>query len=73
MNILIPRTISLTLLVAQAPKIQALKLNPNDVIKNWYTDIGEFRLGLRCREGMAVFSSDKGDVFVPFEGKFPKK
>jgi hypothetical protein len=66
-------TMRLTLLVAQAPKIQALNLIPNDVIKNWYEKIGDFGFGLKVSEGMAVFSTDKGDIFVPFEGKFPKK
>ena len=66
-------TINLTLLVAQAPKIQALGLKPADVIKNWYTKIGDFAFEIKVTEGMAVFSSEKGDIFVPFEGKFPKK
>jgi hypothetical protein len=66
-------TMRLTLLVAQATKIQALNLNPNDVIKNWYEKIGDFGFGLKVSEGMAVFNTEKGDVFVPFEGKFPKK
>jgi len=65
-------TINLTLLVAQAPKIQALGLKPADVIKNWYTKIGDFSFGIKVGEGMAVFSSEKGDLFVPFEGNFPK-
>src|SRR4030066_1925599 len=34
-------TIRLTLLVAQAPKIQELKLNPPDVIKDWDAKIGD--------------------------------
>ncbi len=66
-------TMRLTLLVAQAPKIQALNLNPNDVIKDWYAKIGDFGFGLKVSEGMAVFNTEKGDVFVPFEGKFPRK
>jgi hypothetical protein len=66
-------TIRLTLLVAQAPKIQELKLNPADVIKDWYARIGDFGFGVNVSEGMAVFSTEKGDVFIPFEGKFPKK
>lgn len=66
-------TINLTLLVAQAPKIQALGLKPADVIKNWYAKIGDFAFGIKVSEGMAVFSSEKGDIFVPFEGQFPKK
>jgi hypothetical protein len=66
-------TIRLTLLVAQAPKIQELRLNPADLIKNWYAKVGDFGFGIKVSEGMAVFSTEKGDVFVPFEGKFPKK
>lgn len=66
-------TMRLTLLVAQAPKIQALNLKADDVIKNWYSKIGDFGFVINVSEGMAVFSTEKGDVFVPFEGKFPKK
>jgi len=66
-------TINLTLLVAQAPKIQALKLKPADVIKNWYTKIGDFGFSIMVGEGQATFSTEKGDVIVPFESKFPKK
>ncbi len=72
-SVLDSATIRLTLLVAQAPKIKALGLQPADVIKNWYTKIGDFGFGILISEGMAVFSSEKGDIFVPFEGKFPKK
>jgi hypothetical protein len=60
------------LAVTQGSKLQALNLKPADVIKNWYEKIGDFAFGIRVTEGMAVFSSEKGDSFVPFEGKFPK-
>jgi len=66
-------TIRLTLLVAQAPKVQEWKLEPATLIKDWYTKIGDFAFGIKISEGMAVFNTEKGDVFVPFEGKFPKK
>ena len=66
-------TMRLTLLVAQAPKIQALNLKANDLIKDWYTKIGDFGFGIQVSEGMAVFNTEKGDAFVAFEGKFPKK
>jgi hypothetical protein len=66
-------TINLSLAVANALKIQQLNLNRADVIKNWYAKVGDFAFGIRVGEGMAVFSSEKGDIFVPFEGKFPKK
>jgi hypothetical protein len=64
-------TMRSTLLVAQAPKIQPLNLKANDVVKNRYSKIGDFGFGIKMSEGMAVFSTDKGDVFVPFERKFP--
>jgi len=66
-------TLNLSLAVANAQKMQELKLNRAEVIKNWYTKIGDFAFGIRVGEGMAVFSSEKGDIFVPFEGNFPKK
>jgi hypothetical protein len=66
-------TIRLTLLVAQAPKVQEWNLNIPNLIKDWYTKIGDFAFGIKISEGMAVFNTEKGDVFVHFEGKFPKK
>jgi len=66
-------TIRLTLLVAQAPKVKEWNLNIPELIKGWYTKIGDFAFGIKVSEGMAVFNTEKGDVFVPFEGKFPKK
>ncbi len=66
-------TIRLTLLVAQAPKLKEWNLKLADVIKDWYAKIGDFAFGIKVSEGMAVFNTEKGDVFVPFEGKFPKK
>jgi hypothetical protein len=66
-------TVRLTLLVAQAPKLKEWDLKLVDVIKNWYTKIGDFAFGIKVTEGMAVFNTEKGDVFIPFEGKFPKK
>ena len=66
-------TINLSLAVANALKIQELNLNRPDVIKNWYAKVGDFAFGIKVGEGMAVFSNGKGDIFVPFEGKFPNK
>jgi len=61
------------LMVTQGAKLQAMNLKPVDVLKNWYGKIGDFSFGVKVSEGMAVFLTDKGDVFVPFEGTFPKK
>jgi len=66
-------TIRLTLLVAQAPKLKEWNLQLVDVIKNWYAKIGDFAFGIKVGEGQATFSTEKGDIIVPFEGKFPKK
>jgi len=72
-SVLDSMTMNLTLLVAQAPKIKALNLKPADLIKKWYAEVGDFKFGIKVKEGQATFSTDKGDVIVPFEGKFPKK
>ena len=66
-------TINLSLAVANALKIQELNLNRAEVIKNWYQQIQDFTFGIKVAEGMAVFSSDPGEIFVPFEGTFPKQ
>ncbi len=66
-------TINLSLAVANAMKIQELKLNRADLIKSWYSKVGDFAFGIKVGEGMAVFSSEKGETFVSFEGAFPKK
>ncbi|HUL23381.1 MAG TPA: hypothetical protein VLZ10_18140 [Thermodesulfobacteriota bacterium] len=72
-NILDSAVITGKLMVTQGAKLQALDLKPIDLIKNWYAKIGDFAFGIKVGEGMAVFNTEKGDVFVPFEGKFPKK
>jgi len=72
-NLLDSFTINLSLAVANAQKIQELNLNRAETIKNWYIKIQDFGFGIKVAEGMAVFASDKGDMFVPFEGTFPKK
>jgi len=61
------------LAVTQGAKLQELNLKPVDILKNWYAKIGDFSFGIKVSEGMAVFSSEKGDLFVPFEGSFPQK
>ncbi len=72
-SVLDSMTMNLTLLVAQAPKIKALNVKPADLIKRWYAEVGDFKFGIKVKEGQATFSTDKGDVIVPFEGTFPKK
>jgi len=66
-------TINLSLVVANAPKMQAFNLKSADVIKSWYSKVGDFAFGIKVGEGEATFSTEKGDIIVPFEGKFPKK
>ena len=61
------------LMVTQGSKLQSLDLKPAELLKNWYEKVGDFSFGIKVIEGMAVFSSEKGDIFVPFEGKFPNK
>ena len=65
------------LMMPNVVKMQTLKLDPKELTNKWFTTIasGDFPFGIMATEGMAVFSSEgvKGDFFVPFEGKFPKK
>jgi hypothetical protein len=61
------------LMVTQGAKLQAMNIKPVDLLKSWYEKIGDFSFGIKVSEGMAVFLTDKGDVFVPFEGTFPRK
>jgi len=61
------------LLVPNAPTMARLNLKSADVIKGWYTKIQDFGFGIKVGEGQATFSTEKGDIIVPFEGKFPKK
>jgi hypothetical protein len=61
------------LMVTQGAKLQSMEIKPVDLLKDWYARIGDFSFGIKVGEGMAVFSTEKGDVFVPFEGRFPKK
>ncbi|MCJ7784536.1 MAG: hypothetical protein MUP41_11435 [Desulfobacterales bacterium] len=69
------RGVQLALLLPNQAKMQALKLNTNELVKKWFTTIGDFPFAIKVAEGMAVFSSEgvKGDFFVPFEETFPKK
>ena len=67
-------TLNLSLAVANAQKIQELKLNRAEVIKNWYTKVGDFSFGINVGEGMAVFSKAlKGRYFRPLRRKIPEK
>jgi hypothetical protein len=65
------------LAVPNRPALLRLNLDFNELTKKWFTTIGsgDFPFGIKASEGMAVFSSEgaKGDLFVPFEGNFPKK
>jgi hypothetical protein len=72
-NIIDSAVITGKLMVTQGAKLQSLDLKPADLIKNWYAKIGDFAFGIKVEEGMAVFSAEKGEIFIPFEGKFPKK
>ena len=72
-DVLDSATVNVSFAVASGQKLQELNLKGPEVIKNWYAKIGDFAFGIKVTEGMAVFSSEKGDIFVPFEGVFPKK
>jgi len=62
-----------SLTVANFKKMEELKLKPDELTKSWYSKIGDFAFGIKVGEGQATFSTERGDIIVPFEGKFPKK
>jgi hypothetical protein len=72
-NIIDSAVVNGKLLVTQGDKLQSIGVKPVEVMKNWYEKIGDFAFGIKVSEGMAVFASEKGEVFIPFEGKFPQK
>jgi len=72
-NVIDSAVINVSLLVPNAPAMARLNLKSADVIKDWYTKIQDFGFGIKVGEGQATFSTEKGDVIVPFEGKFPTK
>lgn len=48
--------------------------NTAALIQNWWTNIGDFKFGVRATQGTADFKSQSGQTkVVTFEGKFPNK
>ncbi len=65
------------LAVTGGARLQALKLNTNDVIYKWWNapanpTAAGIGYGVRASQGTAEFNSEKGNKIVQFDGKFPK-
>ena len=56
---------------ADKPNIRSL--NGAEVIKQWFTKIGDFAFGIKIENGVATFSREgtENEIEAPFEGKFP--
>jgi len=48
-------------------------LNGAEVIKQWFTKIGDFAYGIKLENGLAIFTREgkEDEIPVAFEGKFP--
>lgn len=62
-----------TLAVSAGYRLQALDLKPQDLVKMWWEQIGDFTFRIRVSEGVANFISERGAVLTTFEAIFPKK
>jgi hypothetical protein len=62
-----------TLAVSAGYRLQALDLKPQDLVKLWWEQIGDFTFRIRVSEGVANFISEQGAVLTFFEGIFPQK
>lgn len=62
-----------TLAVSSGFRLQSLGLKPQDLVKKWWEEIGDFTFGIRVSEGVANFISEQGAVLAFFAGTFPKK
>lgn len=60
------------LAVAYGQRIGTLGLSGAALVQNWWTNIGDFKFGVRASGGTADFTSGPNKKTVPFEGKFPK-
>ncbi len=60
------------LAVTSGARMSALKLSGTGLVQKWWTEIGDFKYGIKATGGTADFSSASGKLMATFEGKFPK-
>ncbi|MBI4769049.1 MAG: hypothetical protein HY784_01195 [Chloroflexi bacterium] len=60
------------LAVTSGFRLQELGLKGGEVVKNWWTTIGDFAFKIKVSGGSAEFSSSGGGAVVGFEGLFPQ-
>ena len=54
--------VMLALLVAHGHTVKELGLEPADLIKTWWAEIGEFKYVIEVRAGMATFVTPAGEI-----------
>lgn len=60
------------LAVTSGQRMLALGLSGATLVKDWWTNIGDFKFGIKATGGTADFSSGAMKKLVTFDGKFPK-
>jgi len=67
---------TLLALLVPAPNVARLKemgVKHVDLIKKWWTEVGDFSFPIEVKNGVARFADDKGnEVLSHFSGKWPK-
>ena len=68
-------TALLALLVpaANVERWKKMGTKPPALLKKWWSGIQDFSFPIEVRNGVAKFSTPKGDIIAPFKATFPKK
>jgi len=66
-------TAALSLLVTGGFRLQQAGVKAPDQLKVWWEKISDFDFQIAVTNGVAAFSSDRGDSLVYFQATFPKK
>ena len=67
-------TVAGNLAVTSGSRLKELNLTGTALIQKWWTEIGDFKFGIRARQGTAEFRDAQGKTtVVQFEDTFPKK
>jgi len=67
---------ALLALLVPPGNVQAWKkmgTKPPALLKKWWEGIQDFSFPIEVRNGVAKFSTPKGEIIAPFKGVFPKK
>lgn len=58
------------LAVTSGSRLKDLGLSGGNVVKAWWENIGDFSFGIQATQGLAEFTSDRGNAIATFSGTF---